>query len=106
MLPDMVPLVSVIVIDQLLAGDNAIVVGLIAARIPAERRRQVIVIGIVVAMVCRITFAALAVQLLAIVGLLLAGGLLLLWVAWKMWRDKVDHHRSSIIRHRNMLDFI
>ena len=102
----MVALVSVIVIDLLLAGDNAIVVGLIAAGIPAKRRRQVIMVGIVVAMVCRITFAAVAVQLLAIVGLLLAGGLLLLWVAWKMWRDKVDHHRSSIIRYRNMLDFI
>lgn len=87
MLSDLVALLSVIIIDLLLAGDNAIVVGLIAAGIPAERRRKAILIGIVVAMVCRIAFAAIAVQLLAIVGLLLAGGLLLFWVAWKMWRE-------------------
>lgn len=86
-LTDVVALLSVIIIDLLLAGDNAIVVGMIAAGIPAPRRRRVIVVGIVVAMICRIVFATIAVQLLAIVGLLLAGGFLLLWVAWKMWRE-------------------
>jgi YjbE family integral membrane protein len=86
-LTDVVALLSVIVIDLLLAGDNAIVVGMIAAGIPARRRRRVIVVGIAVAMICRILFATIAVQLLAIVGLLLAGGFLLLWVAWKMWRE-------------------
>ncbi|HEX9768031.1 MAG TPA: YjbE family putative metal transport protein [Kiloniellales bacterium] len=86
-LTDVVALLSVIIIDLLLAGDNAIVVGMIAAGIPAPRRRRVIVVGIVVAMICRILFATIAVQLLAIVGLLLAGGFLLLWVAWKMWRE-------------------
>ncbi len=86
-LSDVVALLSVIVIDLLLAGDNAIVVGMIAAGIPARRRRRVIVVGIVVAMICRILFATIAVQLLAIIGLLIAGGLLLLWVAWKMWRE-------------------
>lgn len=84
---DLVAFLSVIVIDLLLAGDNAIVVGLIAAGIPARQRRKVIPVGIVVAMICRIAFATIAVQLLAIVGLLLAGGFLLLWVAWKMWRE-------------------
>ncbi len=86
-LSDVVALLSVIVIDLLLAGDNAIVVGMIAAGIPARRRRRVIVVGILVAMICRILFATIAVQLLAIVGLLIAGGFLLLWVAWKMWRE-------------------
>jgi YjbE family integral membrane protein len=86
-LSDPLALLSVIVIDLLLAGDNAIVVGLIASGIPAQRRRKTILVGVVVAMVCRITFATIAVQLLAIVGLLLAGGFLLLWVAWKMWRE-------------------
>jgi YjbE family integral membrane protein len=86
-LSDPLALLSVIVIDLLLAGDNAIVVGLIASGIPAQRRRKTILVGVVVAMVCRITFATIAVQLLAIVGLLLAGGFLLFWVAWKMWRE-------------------
>lgn len=86
-LTDVVALSSVIVIDLLLAGDNAIVVGMIAAGIPARRRRRVIMLGIAVALICRILFATIAVQLLAIVGMLLAGGFLLLWVAWKMWRE-------------------
>jgi YjbE family integral membrane protein len=84
---DLVTLASVVIIDLVLAGDNAIVVGLAACGLPAEERRRVIVWGITIALVCRIAFALVAVQLLAIVGLLLAGGLLLLWVAWKMWRE-------------------
>ena len=87
MMNDLVALSSVIIVDVLLAGDNAIVVGMIAAGIPISQRRKVIVVGIILATVCRIAFAAIAVQLLAIVGLLLAGGLLLLWVTWKMWRE-------------------
>jgi YjbE family integral membrane protein len=87
LLNDLVALSSVIIVDLLLAGDNAIVVGLIAAGIPVSQRRQVIVVGIILATACRIAFAAIAIQLLAIVGLLLAGGLLLLWVSWKMWRE-------------------
>ncbi len=79
--------VSVVVIDLVLAGDNAVVVGMAAAGLAREQRRRVIVLGIVLALVCRIAFALVAVQLLAIIGLLLAGGLLLLWVAWKMWRE-------------------
>ena len=79
------PLINVIVIDVVLAGDNAIIVGLAASRVREELRAKVIMWGIVGAVVLRIVFAVLATQLLAIVGLLLAGGLLLLWVCWKMY---------------------
>lgn len=84
---DLLTLGSVILIDLVLAGDNAIVVGMAACGLPPEQRRRVIALGILVALVCRIAFALVAVQLLAIVGLLLAGGLLLLWVAWKLARE-------------------
>ncbi len=80
-------LVSVIIIDIVLAGDNAIVVGMAAAGLPAARRRRVILLGIAAATVLRILFASVAMQLLAIIGLSLAGGVLLLWVAWKMYRE-------------------
>ena len=78
---------QVILIDLVLAGDNAIVIGLAAAGLPADQRNRAILVGIIAATVLRIGFAAVTVQLLAIVGLLLAGGLLLLWVCWKMWRE-------------------
>jgi len=84
---DLATLVSVVIIDLVLAGDNAIVVGIAASGLVPHDRRRVIFWGIAIALVCRIAFALIALQLLAIVGLLLAGGLLLLWVAWKMWRD-------------------
>ena len=80
-------LLQVIIVDLVLAGDNAIVVGMVAAGLPAKERTRVIAIGIVAATLMRVAFAAVTVQLLQIVGLLLAGGLLLLWVAWKLWRD-------------------
>jgi YjbE family integral membrane protein len=87
---------SVVVIDIVLAGDNALVVGLAASGLPAAQQRRVIALGIGIALVCRIAFALIAVQLLAIIGLLLAGGLLLLWVAWKMWRDlRAMHHHHG-----------
>ncbi|MET0364850.1 MAG: YjbE family putative metal transport protein [Sphingobium sp.] len=78
---------QVLLIDLVLAGDNAIVVGALAAGLPADQRKKVILIGIVAALVLRIAFALVVSQLLQIVGLILAGGLLLLWVAWKMWRE-------------------
>ncbi|MDQ2891930.1 MAG: YjbE family putative metal transport protein [Pseudomonadota bacterium] len=78
---------SVIVIDLVLAGDNAVVVGALAAGLPKEQQKKVILVGIGAALVLRIIFALVATQLLDIVGLLFAGGLLLLWVAWKMWRE-------------------
>jgi YjbE family integral membrane protein len=85
--PELAALLSVIVIDVVLAGDNALVVGLAASRLDAIRRRQVIALGIGIALMCRIAFAVVAAELLVVTGLLLAGGLLLLWVAWKLWRD-------------------
>ena len=78
---------QVLMIDILLAGDNAIVVGALAAGLPAKQRQQVILIGIIAALVLRIGFALVVSQLMQIVGLILAGGLLLLWVSWKMWRE-------------------
>jgi YjbE family integral membrane protein len=78
---------QVLMIDLVLAGDNAIVVGALAAGLPAEQRRKVILIGVLAALVLRIAFALVVTQLLQIIGLILVGGLLLLWVAWKMWRE-------------------
>jgi YjbE family integral membrane protein len=84
-------LASVVLIDIVLAGDNAVVVGTAAAGLPPRKQRRVIMIGVALALVARVLFALAAVQLLAIIGLLLAGGLLLLWVAWKIWRE-LQHH--------------
>ena len=78
---------QVLMIDIMLAGDNAIVVGAIAAGLTPEQRKKVILIGILAALVLRIVFALAVTQLLRIVGLTFAGGLLLLWVSWKMWRE-------------------
>ena len=80
-------LLQVVLIDLVLAGDNAVVIGLAAAGLPAEQRRRAIVVGIVAATVLRIAFAGVAIQLLQLIGLQLAGGILLLWVCWKMWRE-------------------
>ncbi len=80
-------LLQVVLIDLMLAGDNAIVIGLAAGGLPAQQRHRAILIGIVAATVLRLAFAAVAVQLLRIVGLLLAGGIVLMWVTWKMWRE-------------------
>jgi len=80
-------LLQVIVVDLVLAGDNAIVVGLVAASVPLEYRKKVIMIGILAATILRILFSFVAVQLLAVTGLIFAGGLLLLWVGWKLWRE-------------------
>ena len=78
---------QVLLLDLVLAGDNAIVVGALAAGLPAEQRKKVILIGVVAALVLRVIFALMVTWLLGITGLVLAGGLLLLWVAWKMYRD-------------------
>lgn len=85
--PQLIALAQVIVIDVVLAGDNAIVVGLAASRVAPEMRARVIFWGIAGAVVLRIAFAGVTMQLLAIVGLTLAGGILLLWVCWKMYRE-------------------
>jgi YjbE family integral membrane protein len=85
--PAVAALLQVIMIDLVLAGDNAVVIGLATASLPPEQRRRAIIIGILAATVLRIAFASVATQLLQIIGLLLAGGILLLWVCWKMWRE-------------------
>jgi YjbE family integral membrane protein len=88
-------LVSVVLIDVVLAGDNAIVVGMAAAGLAPDRRRQAIVIGIAAATVLRILFAAIALRLLEVIGLGLAGGVLLLWVAWKLFRELRGAHAAQ-----------
>ena len=91
---------QVLMIDLLLAGDNAVAVGLSAAGLDAKQRRMAILCGLGVAVALRICFAVLATRMLAIIGLTLAGGLILLWVCWKMWRDlrtqhQVDHAENA-----------
>ena len=86
---------EILFIDIVLAGDNAIVVGALAAGLPVEQRRKVIMIGVAAALVLRIAFALLVTQLLQIVGLVLAGGLLLLWVAWRMYRELRNPHENE-----------
>ncbi|MFZ1681467.1 MAG: TerC family protein [Rhizobiaceae bacterium] len=78
---------QVVAIDLVLAGDNAVVIGMAAAGLPKEQRGKAILLGILAATVLRIAFASITIQLLEIVGLLVVGGLLLLWVSWKMWRE-------------------
>lgn len=89
---EFIALAQVVMIDLVLAGDNAIIVGVAASRVAPELRAKVIFWGIAAAVVLRIAFAAVTVQLLEIIGLTLAGGVLLLWVCWKMYRE-VGHHQ-------------
>lgn len=93
---DLLVLAQVLMIDLMLAGDNAVAVGLAAAGLDAKGRRAAILAGLGAAVALRITFAVLATKLLAIIGLTLAGGLILLWVCWKMWRDlRAQHHAAD-----------
>jgi YjbE family integral membrane protein len=85
---------QVLMIDIVLAGDNAIVVGALAAGLPADQRRKVIMIGVLAALVLRVVFALMVTWLLGVIGLVFAGGILLLWVAWKMYRD--IHHDEAV----------
>ena len=89
---------EILAIDIVLAGDNAIVVGALAAGLPTDQRRKVIMIGVAAALVLRIGFALLVTQLMQVVGLVLAGGLLLLWVAWRMYRE-IRHEGESAGSH-------
>jgi predicted tellurium resistance membrane protein TerC len=87
---------QIIMIDLVLAGDNAVVIGLAAAGLPKEQRNKAILIGILAATVMRICFALVATLQLLVIGLLLAGGVLLLWVCWKMWRElRTPHHTDE-----------
>jgi YjbE family integral membrane protein len=93
---DLVTLAQVVMIDVALAGDNAVVVGLAVAGLPARQKRPAILLGIGGATAIRIAMGAVALQLLAIIGLLLAGGILLLWVCWKMFRELRRSHRVVV----------
>lgn len=85
-------LAQVLMIDVVLAGDNAVVIGLAAARVPQHLRRKVILFGLAAAVLLRVAMALVAVQLMQIIGLTLAGGILLLWVSWRFWRDISGSH--------------
>jgi YjbE family integral membrane protein len=93
---DVAALIQVILIDLALAGDNAVAVGLAASALPDAQRKRAIFWGIMRALILRIVFAGVTIQLLAIQGLLLAGGLLLFWVAWRMWED-LRHHQPVMV---------
>jgi YjbE family integral membrane protein len=83
---------QVLMIDIVLAGDNAVVIGLAAARVPTHLRRKVILFGLGAAVLLRVAMAVVAVQLMQVIGLTLAGGILLLWVSWRFWRDISGAH--------------
>jgi YjbE family integral membrane protein len=91
----LIALGQVILIDITLAGDNAIIIGMTAARVAPEMRRKVIFYGLLAAVVMRILLAAMATQILAVLGLTLAGGILLLWVSWRLYRDIKESKQES-----------
>ena len=91
----LIALAQVVMIDIMLAGDNAVVIGLAAARVPQDTRRKVILWGLAAAVVLRIGMALVAVSLLEVIGLTLAGGLLLLWVSWRFWRDLSGNDKKT-----------
>ena len=95
---------QVLMIDLVLAGDNAVAVGVVAAGLPAKDRKRAIFWGLVVAVVTRIGFALVTTQLMGIIGLLLAGGILLLWVCWKMWREMRAQAAADEARAEAVLD--
>ena len=103
--PDMLSaFFQVLMIDIVLAGDNAIVVGLAAAGLPKDQRVKVIMLGIAAATVLRIIFALMTTQLMQVIGLLFAGGILLLWVSWKMWRELRAGHAAEMAAANAALD--
>ena len=99
-LSELSALVQVILVDLVLAGDNAIVIGMAVVGLPAHLRGRVLVLGIAAATGLRVVFALLTVYLLQIIGLLLAGGILLLWVSWKLWRElRVQSQQQQAARN-------
>ena len=95
LLSQLTAFVSVVLIDVALAGDNAVVIGTAAAGLENHRQKQVIAIGVALAFVVRIGFALIAIELLQIIPLILAGGILLLWVAYRMWREARHHDKAA-----------
>lgn len=92
---DLMALAQVVLIDIALAGDNAVVVGMAVAGLPRGQKRPAVVFGIAGATAVRVALGAVALELLAIIGLLLAGGLLLLWVCWRMYRELRHYHARA-----------
>jgi YjbE family integral membrane protein len=100
---DLAALAQVVMIDVALAGDNAVVVGMAVSGLPAHQRRSAVLLGVGGATVIRIVLGAVALQLLAIIGLLLAGGLLLLWVCWRMFRElRTQHHDAAPTKQKTL----
>lgn len=97
--PATVALLQVILIDVVLAGDNAVVIGMAASRVPAAQRKKVIFWGLAAAVVLRIGLAMLTATLLAVIGLMFAGGILLLWVSWRLYRDIRAGHEDEVGHH-------
>jgi YjbE family integral membrane protein len=95
---------AVVMIDLVLAGDNAVVIGLAAAGLEPHQRRRAILIGVLAATVLRIAFALVAAELMTVIGLMFAGGVLLLWVGWKMWRElhQGHHHEAEALTGQDL----
>ena len=98
-------MIQVVMIDLVLAGDNAVVIGLAAAGLPPEQRKRAITIGILGATALRILCASIATQVLQVIGLSLAGGILLLWVCWKMWREIKTESQDQNRGHEMLVDY-
>jgi YjbE family integral membrane protein len=96
LIPQLTALAQVLFIDMVLAGDNAVVVGMAVAGLPPAQKRRAMVLGIAVATVIRIGLATMALELLDVIGLMLAGGVLLLWVCWRMYRE-LRPHRAAVL---------
>ncbi len=98
--PAVVALLQVILIDIVLAGDNALVIGMAASRVPQVQRRKAIFWGLAVAVIVRVVLAVMAAHLLNVIGLMFAGGILLLWVSWRLWRE--FHHDDAEVGHHTI----
>jgi YjbE family integral membrane protein len=97
--PVLAALLQVILIDIVLAGDNAVVIGMAASRVPQAQRRKVIFWGLGAAVITRIALAVFAARLLSVIGLMFAGGILLLWVSWRLWREFQGDDQTEVGHH-------
>ncbi len=103
-LVEVLAFIQVVLIDIVMAGDNALAVGIAASNLPTDKRKTAILLGLIGAVIVRVGFVLITIRLFQVVGLVLAGGLLLLWVAQRMWRDLLhqdklahaEHHLSNV----------